>query len=77
MGCDSSVSWAMLPSAAGSGSATTYYSDGVWSSTGWRVCERGGAWSLGPAAGVFAVYVADASSLSDDATGCRLLYLPA
>ncbi|MDR0821705.1 MAG: hypothetical protein LBN40_04490 [Oscillospiraceae bacterium] len=66
----------MLPSAAGSGSETTYQCDACWSSTGWRVFQRGGAWVDGSACGLFAAHLGNASSTSGVYVGSRLLYLP-
>lgn len=67
---------AMLPSAAGSGSESTYMCDGVWSSTGWRVFLRGGGWNYGSIGGLFASALNSASSASVAYTGSRLLYIP-
>lgn len=75
-GCDNNNSWAMLPSAAGSGSETTYYCDCVWSSTGWRVALRSGAWVHGSSVGAFVLYVSAASSFTHTYVGSRLLYRP-
>ena len=75
IGMDNSKAWAMMPSAA-SGSSSTYYCDGVWSSTNWRVFKHGGKWTNGPLAGLFASAVANASSYANTNTGSRLLYLP-
>lgn len=66
----------MLPSAAGSGSETTYQCDACWSSTGWRVFPHGGYWAGGSLCGLFAAYLYSASSPSDTSFGSRLLYLP-
>lgn len=66
----------MLPSAAGSGSESTYYCDACWSNTGWRVFRRGGCWGSGSACGLFAAYLYYASSDSDASVGSRLLYIP-
>ncbi len=75
-GMDSKNPWAMLPSAAGSGSETTGYADGCWSSTGWRVCVRSGNWNNGSIAGLFTVDLNDFSSYSSGGVGSRLLYNP-
>lgn len=75
-GMDVSVPWAMLPSAAGSGSESTYYTDACWSSTGWKVCQRGGGWGYGSSCGLFTVYLSDTSSAADTGLGSRLLYSP-
>ena len=66
----------MLPSAAGSGSESTYMCDGVWSSTGWRVFQRGGDWNDGSIDGLFTSALNNASSYSGASTGSRLLYIP-
>ena len=75
-GMDNNVPWAMLPSAAGTGSESTYQSDACWSSTGWRVCRRGGSWASGSNAGLFAVALDGASSSPSANFGSRLLYDP-
>lgn len=74
-GLDADHPWAMLPSAAGSGSASTYYADGCWSSTGWRVFKRGGSWHNGTLDGLFAAALDIASSATYSDYGSRLLYL--
>lgn len=66
----------MMPSAAGSGSESTYLCDGAWSSTGWRVFLHGGAWSAGSLSGLFAAALNYDSSDSNASTGSRLLYIP-
>lgn len=66
----------MLPSAAGSGSESTYYCDACWSSTGWRVFQHGGDWGIGSYCGLFTAYVYSASSDSGTVFGSRLLYIP-
>lgn len=66
----------MLPSAAGSGSETTYMCDACWSSTGWRVFLRGGRWVGGSGCGLFTASLSDASSGSSTYCGSRLLYIP-
>jgi len=66
----------MLPSAAGSGSETTYQCDGCWSSTGWRVFGHGGYWYAGSVDGLFAASLRADSSSSYADTGSRLLYIP-
>lgn len=76
IGIDSNNSWAMLPSVAGSGSASTYYADGVWSSTGWRVFIHGGRWDNGGLCGLFASNLGDASSSASAYYGARLQHLP-
>lgn len=66
----------MLPSAAGSGSESTYYCDACWSSTGWRVFQRGGGWANGSRCGLVTAYLNDPSSASYTNVGSRLLYIP-
>lgn len=66
----------MLPSAAGSGSASTYQCDGCWSNTGWKVFTRGGKWSDGSGCGLFAAYLNRPSSDSGTHFGSRLQYIP-
>lgn len=66
----------MLPSAAGSGSETTYQCDGCWSSTGWRVFRHGGDWLSGSLDGLFPAAMTADSSTSGASTGSRLLYIP-
>lgn len=66
----------MLPSAAGSGSETTYDCDACWSSTGWRVFTHGGARYNGSVCGLFAADVYSASSEAYSGCGSRLLYIP-
>ena len=61
-----------FPSAAGSGSSSTYACDAVWSSTGDRVCFVGGVWSHAAVCGVFALAVTDAVGSSDVYLGARL-----
>lgn len=66
----------MLPSAAGSGSESTYYCDACWSSTGWKVFRRGGDWAYGSACGLFTARLNGTSSSSGTYIGSRLLYIP-
>lgn len=66
----------MLPSAAGSGSETTYQCDACWSSTGWRVFGRGGGWANGSFCGLFAAFLSNVSSAASTRIGSRLLYIP-
>lgn len=74
-GLDTANPWCMMPSAAGSGSGSTYFTDGVWSSTEWQVFFRGGRWH-GTLCGLFTTYVYHASSLPSADSGSRLLYIP-
>ena len=66
----------MLPSAAGSGSETTYTCDTCWSDTGKHVLLHGGNWSDGSACGLFAAFLFIGSSNSGSDFGSRLLYIP-
>jgi len=75
-GFDENEPWAMMPSLAGSGSGSTYITDAIWSSTGWRVFARGGSWIDGSGCGLFACTVSAASSISNANIGSRLLYIP-
>ena len=66
----------MLPSAAGSGSESTYYCDACYSATGWRVFRHGSFWSDGSICGLFSAGLNSTSSDSALALGSRLLYIP-
>ena len=66
----------MLPSAAGSGSESTYYCDAVWSASGWRTYAHGGSWDYASVCGLFATGLDNASSYSHPANGSRLIYIP-
>ena len=66
----------MLPSAAGSGSESTYQCDACYSSTGWRVFRHGGDWAYGSSCGLFTANLGTDSSASYTSIGSRLLYLP-
>ncbi len=66
----------MLPSVAGSGSATTYDCDACWSGTGWRVFKYGGSRDAGSACGLFTASFLSASSDTASFFGSRLLYIP-
>ena len=66
----------MMPTAAGSGSESTYQCDGCWSSTGWRVFVRGGVWDSGSVGGLFTAFLYADSSGSSASLGSRLLYIP-
>lgn len=66
----------MLPSAAGSGSESTYYCDTCYSATGWRVFRHGSFWSDGSICGLFSAGLNSTSSDSAPALGSRLLYIP-
>lgn len=67
----------MLPSAADSGSETTYDCDACWSDTGWHVLLHGGIWSNGSFCGLFAAAMNFSSSGSAPYFGSRLRYIPA
>lgn len=77
MEVSSAQPWLMLPSSTG-GSATTYVSDRVYSSTGWRVALV--AWSYFTTnLGYYGLFYLDAritSSYTDAYFGSRLLFLP-
>ena len=66
----------MLPSVAGSGTATTYDCDACWSNTGKKVFLRGGNWSDLSSCGLFAAFLFIGSSNSGPSLGSRLLYIP-
>lgn len=66
----------ILPSAAGSGSESTYECDACYSSTGWRVFGRGGAWDCGSRCGLFSAALVNGSSFASSFVGSRLLYIP-
>ena len=66
----------MLPSAAGSGSESTYYCDACWGHFRWRMFRRGGFWRDGSECGLFAANLGDTSSASYRSIGSRLLYIP-
>ena len=66
----------MLPAAAGSGSASTYYCDGFTSRTDWRVFVHGGSYSEGSRCGLFSGLVYYTSSEYYNYIGSRLLYIP-
>lgn len=66
----------MLPSAAGSGSESTYQCDCCWSGTGWRVLACCGGFADGSYAGVFEAAMSFNSSYSGAAVSSRLIYIP-
>lgn len=66
----------IMPTAAGSGSESTYECDACWSSTGWRVFVHGGAWAYGSVCGLFAATLNSDSSSAYTSIGSRLLYIP-
>ena len=67
---------AMLPSAAGSGSETTYDCDTCWSYPGWHILRRGGRWDRGSWCGLFTAYFDTDSATEAADSGSRLLYIP-
>ena len=71
-----SNSHVMLPSAAGSSTATTGYCDACWSDTGKKVFLHGGNWSDLSSCGLFAAFLFADSSFSGPGFGSRLLYIP-
>lgn len=75
MGFDESQPGILLPETA-AGSASTYYCDGLWSSTGWRVAVRGGGWADGSFDGLWFLFVDNTSSNADAYIGSRLLFIP-
>lgn len=72
MGYDASASAYMLP-VTGGGSDSTYYCDGIWSTTGWRHPKRGGSGG-DSLIGLYTLGV-NSSNVSTD-IGSRLLYIP-
>lgn len=66
----------MLPSAAGSGSESTYQCDGCFSNTGWRVLMHGGEFLRDSLAGLFCDAVNADSSNDGTAICSRLQYIP-
>ena len=66
----------MLPSVAGSGTATTGYCDACWSDTGKHIFLHGGNWSDLSSCGLFAAFLFGVSSNSGPSFGSRLLYIP-
>lgn len=68
----------MLPSAAGTGSESTYICDGLWSEVGgWKCLRFYGGYDDASKAGLFTGYFTFTSSSVDSSTGGRLLYIPA
>ena len=66
----------MLPSAAGSGSGSTYQCDAAISTKGWRLLGHGGAFVGGSECGLFAAYINGFASFKSTIIGSRLLYIP-
>lgn len=75
LGFDSNAPWAQIPTAS-SGSASTYFCDQYYQSTGWCVASVGGHWGNGSPAGFFYLASGSASTYSDTHLGSRLLVLP-
>lgn len=75
-GLDTSNPHIMLPSIAGSGSATTYDCDACWSDRGWRVFSHGGCYDNRSVCGLFAASMNNPSSHWAPEFGSRLLYIP-
>ena len=63
----------LVPTAASGGSASTFFADAAWSSTGDRCCYSGAAVTdASGVAGLFALDVSSAVSLSNWTVGARL-----
>jgi hypothetical protein len=73
MGFDPNHPYAEFPIAVG-GSATTYYSDYYYSTTGQRIAHVGGAWYSGSTAGLSHWDLYFVSSNTDTSVGGRLLH---
>lgn len=72
-----SNSYVMLPSAAGSGSETTYDCDACWAGTNWKVFSASGCYQDGSACGLFTAGLNNSSSHTGSIFGSHLLYIPA
>ena len=66
----------MLPSAAGSGSESTFQCDCCWSSAGLTTLKHGGSWNIGSLAGLFAADLFNNPSTTHESFGSRLQYIP-
>ena len=66
----------LLPSTASGGSATTFIADGLWTSTGWRVCIVGGGAIDGSIVGPFCLELRSASSSAFPDVAGRLSWAP-
>lgn len=75
MGYDADHPWLRMP-ITGSASATTYYCDGVYTSTGLRTACFGGYYSLDTISGPAAWNMRNAASYSSGSLGARLVYRP-
>lgn len=73
IGFDSNNPAIMLPTEAGSGGSSTFYCDGCWSSTGWRVFRCSGNYGYGLICGLFTAILYDASSSTNTYISARLL----
>lgn len=67
----------MLPSAAGTGSSSTYMCDTTWGESGWRCPAFGGQWVDKLAVGLFRTgFFSDPSGGANGFCGARLQYIP-
>lgn len=73
LGMDDNNPAIMLPTEAGSGSSSTFMTDGCWSSTEWRVFRRSGRIDDGLRCGLAAATLYDASSKTNAYISSRLL----
>lgn len=76
MGLDASNPHIILPKAAGSGSASTFYCDSCESNNGWCVPAISGSFVSGSEAGLFISRLVYKSTDKDPRICCRLLYIP-
>ncbi len=76
-GLDANNSHIMLPSAAGSGSETTYFCDKYWSLDNWRIFLHGGGYKWEKSGcGLFTTSFGDSKNSSNEVIGSRLIYIP-
>lgn len=73
LGCNDACSWLMVPTAIG-GAANTYFCDGLWTNSGWRVVQFGGGWTHGALCGPAGWALNSDASRSATHIGYRLLY---
>lgn len=73
LGMDDNNPAIMLPTEAGSGSSSTFMTDGCWSSTGWRVLWRSGVYADGLFCGLASASLSHASSDTYASVSSRLL----
>lgn len=66
----------ILPTAAGSGSASTYDCDACWSCNGWAAYLRSCPWGDGSLSGPFVANMYSGSGHLDSNIGSRLQYIP-